>query len=214
MRPTIAVIILGMLAAIILIVWGSVLNPLPTEVGSQKSEVREPVTAPSITFVDPIRGPRDARVKIIEYADFSCSACQAVKTTLDTVLAAHPNEVALIWKYAPDAGLHAAADRIAEAAACAAREGKFWEVHDALFAAEGALTLENAVSSGVAAGLGTTYRACVEGRETKPLVDRSLEEARALGIASTPYFFIGQARIDGAPSQAELEAILTRALQK
>src|SRR3989338_6498018 len=124
-HATLITIILVLLAATILLAWGAILNPAKKVIRTQNPEPRTQLTEPAVTFIDPIRGNRDAKIKIIEFADFLCAACAGVQPTIREVLAAHP-EVALVWKDLPDDRLHIDSVAIAEVAHCAAREGKFW----------------------------------------------------------------------------------------
>src|SRR5205823_92197 len=81
----------------------------------------------------PVRGPAFARVTIVEYADFQCPHSAAVQATLQKVLASHGQDVRIAFKHNP-LPIHSQALLAAQAALAAAEQGKFWEMHDQLFA--------------------------------------------------------------------------------
>lgn len=84
----------------------------------------------------PVRGPKDAKVTIIEYSDFECPFCQRAFMTVEEVLKAYPKDVKLVYKQLPLTSIHPNAQRAAEASLCAQDQGKFWEMHDKMFTAQ------------------------------------------------------------------------------
>ena len=80
----------------------------------------------------PTRGPDDARVTIVEFADFECPHCREAVPQIDAVLAAHPGKVRLIYK-SYTLPFHAHGEPAARAAFAAASQGKFWEMEHLLF---------------------------------------------------------------------------------
>ena len=81
----------------------------------------------------PVKGPKDAKITIIEYSDFECPFCQRAFQTVEQVLEAYPKDVKLAYKQLPLTSLHPNAFRAAEASLCANKQGKFWEYHDKMF---------------------------------------------------------------------------------
>src|ERR1017187_1905318 len=81
----------------------------------------------------PFVGPKDARVTIVEFSDFQCPYCAQAVVKLNAILKAYPNQVKLIFKQFP-LDMHSQAALAAAAAVAAHRQGKFWPLHDALFA--------------------------------------------------------------------------------
>lgn len=166
------------------------------------------VTRPLVTFLDPTLGPKDAEHLIVEYGDYVCPFCREAEADVRALLEANPGKVNYVWKDAPNP-LHFGADIAAEAAQCAKAQGKFWEYHDRLFK-EGGLfdTLRLGLLATELALDEATFNRCLGGRETKPFVERSMAEARALGIQGTPAFFIDGVRYEGRLTYEQLaEAI-------
>jgi cyclophilin family peptidyl-prolyl cis-trans isomerase/protein-disulfide isomerase len=79
------------------------------------------------------QGPATALITFIEYADFQCPYCSQLSPYLKDIMAANPDDVRLVYRYFPLTG-HALALISSQAAEAAARQGKFWEMHDLLFA--------------------------------------------------------------------------------
>jgi len=83
---------------------------------------------------DWIRGPDTARVTITEYSDFECSFCARLAPILDQLQQAFPQDVRVVFRHFPLTEIHPNAPLAAQAAEAAGLQGKFWEMHDLLFA--------------------------------------------------------------------------------
>lgn len=81
-----------------------------------------------------VRGPESAKVTIVEFSDFQCPACRAVQPLVKGVVDQFPEDVRLIYRHFPLLDIHPNAMLAAQASEVAADEGKFWEMHDLLFA--------------------------------------------------------------------------------
>jgi protein-disulfide isomerase len=80
-----------------------------------------------------IRGPKNAKVTVVEFSDFQCPYCARLQPTLKQVLKAYPNDVRLVYKNFP-LSFHKNAKPAAKAALAAGEQGKYWEMHDLIFA--------------------------------------------------------------------------------
>lgn len=169
-----------------------------------RAESPPPQDQPLVTFVDPAKGSPDADILIVEYGDHACLYCRAAEQDVDRLLAEMPGRVRFVWKDLPSP-VHAGADIAAEAAHCARDQGMFWEYHAALFASGGTFNQTGLTLLANELGLDLPrFGQCLSGREKRHLVERSVNEARALGIDAVPYFFINGVRYPGQPSYAEL----------
>ncbi|MFC5480634.1 DsbA family protein [Massilia suwonensis] len=162
---------------------------------------------------DHLRGPRDAEVTLVEYGDFQCPYCARAHAALDQLMHQHQGRVALVYRHLPLSDLHPFAARAAEAAEAAGAQGKFWEMHDALFENQ-AMASEDALP-GIAASLGLDAQRFVreldEGKHRAGVAAHA-EQARAHGASGTPTFFINGERYHGDSDQASLAAALQEAL--
>ncbi len=79
-------------------------------------------------------GPEDATLTIIMYGDFQCAICARYARDVETVRATYPDDIRLVWRYFPDTRSHDKAALALQAAEAAAAQGRFWDMHDELFA--------------------------------------------------------------------------------
>ena len=164
---------------------------------------------------DPVRGPNDALVTIVEFSDFQCPFCKRVRTTLDEVLAAYPKDVRLVWKDNP-LPFHPRARPTAILARYAfdKRGNKtFWQVHDGLFASHP--KLEDADLRRVAEEAGLTWNpiALAIEKNLAPKLEQSMELASDFKARGTPHFFINGVRLSGAQPREAFEERIDEALE-
>jgi len=155
------------------------------------------------------KGSGEATVVLIEYADFQCPYCsQFARRTLPELEKRYVStgKLRVVFRHMPLQEIHPQAVMAAEAAECARQQGRFWQVHDALFAdqrLDEASLVEKARMNGV--GL-EQFSACVRGNGGVR-VRQDLAAARALGLSMTPTFLLGR-DVGGA---VKVEQILTGA---
>lgn len=80
----------------------------------------------------PVFGPKEARVKIVEFTDFECPYCERAFPILQSLMKKYEGKISLEYKSFP-LSFHPSAQKAAEAALCAGEQGKFWEMHDNIF---------------------------------------------------------------------------------
>jgi protein-disulfide isomerase len=93
-----------------------------------------------VDTIDHVRGPKSAKVTIVEYGDFECPICRSVEPAVRMVLEQHPRDVRLVYRHFPLEAAHPHALMAAEAAEAAAAQEKFWEMHDRLLQHRASLT--------------------------------------------------------------------------
>jgi protein-disulfide isomerase len=81
----------------------------------------------------PVFGPANAKIKIVEFTDFECPFCERAFPTISAVLKKYEGNISMEYKSFP-LPFHSKAQKAAEAALCANDQGKFWEMHDLMFA--------------------------------------------------------------------------------
>jgi protein-disulfide isomerase len=171
-----------------------------------------------------IKGSSTAKVAIIEYSDFQCPYC--ARFTADTLPALNDkyirtNKIILAFRYFPLA-IHPLAMIAAEGAECAAAQGNFWPMHDALFKAQKDLSEKSIVENANGLGLRMTdFQGCLAAKDDKRIeADRVV--GKGLGITGTPFFLVGVVQpgggvavtqvIDGARPLADFEGALDKVL--
>jgi protein-disulfide isomerase len=148
------------------------------------------------------RGSAQAKLTIIEYTDFECPFCaRYARESYPTLIREYVDagKVRYIVRHLPLESIHPNARGAAEAAECARQQGKFWEMHDRLFANPRALA--QADLDRTAEGLGLSmpaFRQCAGSPAAAAVVSRDLEEARRAGITATPSFIFGLTQPDGS----------------
>jgi uncharacterized OsmC-like protein len=155
--------------------------------------------ADAVTEADHARGPADAEVTVVEYGDFACPSCQRAHGIVKELLARHP-DVRFVYRANPRSHLFPDAQPAAEAAEAAAAQGKFWEMHDALFESQGGLGREQLVAFARALTLDVvrfereldahTHHAAVHAQELSGFHSH---------VLSTPTFFVNGLRFEDAP---------------
>lgn len=190
-----------------------------------KGDADTPLPEPQKIDRADTKGDTGARVGIMMFSDFECPFCAAFAVrTLPTIEKRYiaTGKVLLAFRHFP-LPTHAFGWAAAQAAECAARQGRFWQMHDRLFASPRQFERENLVQHGRALGLASSFAECLDG-EAVDAVNDDISAGTAVGAAATPLFLIGplldgqriqvSRKIVGAPTVADLsdaiEAILKR----
>jgi protein-disulfide isomerase len=190
--------------------------------GRTRSQVetayRERFAADQVKNIDltdtPSRGPAGAPIVIVEFADFECPACGAMRPVLDEVIEAHADKIRFFYKHFP-LGMHQNAEKAARAAVAAMHQGKFWEMHHLLFENQQALSTENIEKLAQGVGLDLArFRQDRDSEATADFVAKNRKQGEALNLTGTPSIFINGRRFEhgGEPKQ-ELEDWITLELE-
>jgi protein-disulfide isomerase len=146
----------------------------------------------------PSKGSASAPVEIIEFSDFQCPFCLRAYPTVRQVLSTYGDRVRIVYRHYPLPN-HPNARPAAEAAACAAEQGKFWQYHDRLFENQTKLSEADLKQHAAELGLNATqFNACVDAHKPKALVDADLRAGEEAGVDGTPAFFINGRMVSGA----------------
>ena len=157
----------------------------------------------------PVRGPVDASVTIVEFADFQCPYTKQAEGTLRRLEARFPNELRIAWKDFP-LSAHPDADPAAQLAREALREkgvAGFWQAHDTLLATT--RRLGRAELEALARELGLDLaeaRRAIQTERYRDDIDADVEALHRLGTGGTPTFFVNGRMVEGGDEE------LTRAV--
>lgn len=149
---------------------------------------------------EPFRGAAGARVAILEYSDFDCSFCARYATQIYPKLDADYVQTGKVKYFFRDLPLpvHPDAPFKARIARCAAEQGKFWEVHDRLFADQRGLDAAGMAQLSHDLDLNAgALQACVASGRYADGIRLSARSAERLGIMGTPAFVVGTLSPDG-----------------
>jgi protein-disulfide isomerase len=146
------------------------------------------------------RGDAGARVALIEYADFECPYCgEYVRKSFPQILSDYieTGKVKYFYRDLP-LEMHSRALPAARAARCAGEQGKFWEMHDSLFAKQNALSAPAVLDRAQTLGLDKEkFNECLSSEKYTADIQKSVSEAQKMGIDGTPTFFLGVVGPDG-----------------
>ena len=146
----------------------------------------------------PAKGPADAEVTIVEFSDFQCPFCGRVNGTLDRIRSEYADEVRIVFKHLP-LRIHPKAPAAHAAAEAAHRQGRFWEMHDAIFSNQAAMSPEQYRTYAAQIGLDLEqFDADVQASEVRARVAADASEAAKLGVTGTPGFFVNGRFVSGA----------------
>jgi protein-disulfide isomerase len=156
----------------------------------------------------PVMGPASAKVLVVAFSDFQCPFCSRAVPTLKQIEQDYKGKIRVAFKQMP-LPFHDHAHLAAEAALAANEQGKFWEMHDKLFANQQALERANLDQYAQDLGLNMSkFRAALDSGKFKEKVDSDAKEGAAVGATGTPTFFINGHKLVGAqPVEAFKTAI-------
>ena len=156
-------------------------------------------------------GPLDDGVKIIEFSDFDCSHCAAAQETLNELEQIYGSDVEFTFKYFPMSEVGRLA---AQAAECAAFQGKFWEYHDLLFENQDNLDKDSLFIYANQTDLDLEdFITCLDLETTLPTIEKDIEEGKEKGVKGTPTFFINGRMMVGAHPIDVFQAVIDQELE-
>ena len=143
-------------------------------------------------------GPENAPVKLVEFADYQCPYCRQLEPTLERLRAEFGDKVAFVYKDYLIPG-HQLAPKSAEAADCAAAQGKFWDFHDYLFKDSKNLEMAGLKSGAKALNLDQAkFESCLDSDGKSEEIKQDMAEGSHLGLTGTPTLFLNGRYMTGA----------------
>ncbi len=187
----------------------------PSGPAPSRSRRPDPAKQYSIGVKDsPVLGSEDAKVQIVEFSDFQCPFCDRVLPTLQQVRKEYGDQVQFVFKHLP-LRIHPKAPAAHAAAEAAHRQGKFWEMHDAIFANQHEMSPERYEQYAQELGLDLEqFKADVASESVKKRVEADSSEAASLGVTGTPSFFINGRYLSGAQPFGEFKKRIDEELGK
>ena len=156
---------------------------------------------------DHVRGPRDAALTVVMYGDVECPYCGRVEPVLRQLLARH-DDVRVVFRHFPLVDVHAHAFSAALALEAAGEVGRFWELHDLLFADQEHLGRRQLTVYASQLGLAADALLRPASERFDQRVRDDFDSGVASGVEGTPALFVNGTRFQGGPSLARLEAVL------
>lgn len=163
---------------------------------------------------DPMRGPSTAKVTIVEFSDFQCPYCAAATIEVAKILKQYPTNVRVIFKQFP-LDIHSQAHLAAEAALAAQAQGKFWELHDRMYAHFREINPARILVWAHEIGLDMNrFDADLNSHKYAARVDSEEQEGERAEVEGTPTFFINGRKLNAAFDVATVSPLINEALKR
>lgn len=213
---------LALVGLFILIFSGQGLNQNKNETVKQTGEavntnqpVANPETPPAtevppVVTDDHVKGSENAKVTLIEYSDFECPYCAKHYSTVKKIGEDYGDQVRIVFRHYP-LSFHPEAQKAAEASECAAEQGKFWEMHDKIFEANLAGTMNVAKWKEEAKNLGLNtkqFNDCLDSGKYASKISTMADAGSTAGVQGTPATFVNGELVSGAIPYDQFKQII------
>ena len=197
---------------------------LPAPVRAQAAPPAAPPPAAIDVSNAPSKGKKDAKITLVEFADYQCPYCARATDVVKQVMEKYPDDVRYVYKQFPLVSIHKFAEPASRASIAAGRQDKFWEMHDKLF--QNYRALDDASLKKYAGEIGldvAKFEKDMADPAVAAAVQAEMAEAQRLGVSGTPTFFINgynvpswdfqtlSGLIDGAKSGKDIGATIAEA---
>ncbi|HEY3601756.1 MAG TPA: thioredoxin domain-containing protein [Chthoniobacterales bacterium] len=167
-----------------------------------------------VAATGPVKGRTNAPVTIVEFLDFECPFSSGMSPTLQAVEKKYGDKVRVVCRQYPLSS-HPNAQKAAEASLCAQDQGKFWEMHDAMFADQKKLGVEQLKATAASLGLNTdNFNKCIDSGEKHAIIQADLKEGQAAGVSGTPAIFVNGRFFSGVVPMEQLTTVIDDELRR
>ncbi|RKH41140.1 DsbA family protein [Corallococcus sicarius] len=184
---------------------------------SRPAQGQEPVAAAKkieIPANAPSFGPATAKVTIVEWSDFECPFCSRVGPTLTRIKETYGKDVRVVFRHQP-LSFHKNAKPAAMASMAAHEQGKFWEMHDKLFANQRALDRASLDKYAEELKLDMSrFKAAMDGNKFDAQIEADMAAGAAAGANGTPAFFLNGRFLSGAQPFEAFKPIIDEEIAK
>jgi len=168
---------------------------------------------PPIDAHDHVDGPSDARLTLVEYADFECPFCVAAYPEIERARERFRGQLRFVFRHVPRSARDGFTKQAAEAAEAAAAQGAFWPMHGELFLHPGEHDIDRLLTHARHIGLDVArFQRELEGRVYAPRVKELAVRALRHGVVGVPTLFVGSERLLAAPKAETLAKAIETAL--
>jgi protein-disulfide isomerase len=172
----------------------------------------DPVPIP--TLGSPVMGPANARITLVEFSDFQCPYCSKAVTQINATLKAYPNDLKLIFKQYP-LDSHPRASISAAASLAAHAQGKFWPMHDVMFANRQKLSRQSILEWAKEIGLDMKrFTADLDSEAIRKAVLRDQADGDKAGVEGTPTVFLNGQKYNGDLAPDAIKSVIDSELKR
>ena len=175
---------------------------------------------PQVTKEDPVTGNPNARVTLVEYADFQCPACAAYHPIVKQLLTDYNGKIYFVYRYFPLTAIHQNAMISSLAAYAAGQQSKFWEMHDMLFQTQNSWAnsqkaRETFIDYAKKLDLDIDkFKTDLESDKGKNFINDTYSKGLAIGVNSTPTFFINGSKIQNPRTYNDFKSLIENEINK
>lgn len=156
----------------------------------------EPPRAEIDATGSPAKGPENAAVTVVEFSDFQCPACKSLQGDFKRLKETYSDRVRFAFRQFPLTSIHPQAFKAAEAALCAEDQGKFWNMHDALFEHQRELGIDQLKTRATELELDAdTFTKCLDSGVHADQVRTDMRAGQEAGVTGTPSIFVNGRRV-------------------
>jgi protein-disulfide isomerase len=153
---------------------------------------------PEIGPADQAQGNEQAAIKLVEYGDYQCPYCGDAYSIVKEIQSTFGDQILFVFRNFPLQEAHRYANIAAQAAEAAGRQGKFWEMHDAIY--ENQQQLNDDFLDNLAEKLGLDmehFESDLNSEEISSKIENDFESGVRSGVNGTPSFFVNGVKFDG-----------------
>ncbi len=162
----------------------------------------------------PAAGQEKAAITVVEFSDFQCPYCAQAAPQVEALLKVYPLQVRIVFKQFP-LDIHPQAAISAAASVAAQKQGKFWQMHDALFANRNDLSRKNILAMAQEVGMDMNrFAADLDSAAVHEIVERDVKDGDRIGVEGTPTVFINGQKFNGAIEVSAMKPVLDAELKK
>jgi protein-disulfide isomerase len=167
------------------------------------------------TLGRPSKGPAGAPVTLVEFSDFQCPFCGGLFPTLKQIQADYKDKLRFVYLQFPLVSIHSNAAKAAEASLCAYEQGKFWELHDAMFSDQQNLSLDDLKKKASQFSVkADEFNSCLDSGKYLPEIRADIKEGVKAGVDGTPAMFINGRFLGGNVPYSEIQKVIDDELQR
>ena len=167
------------------------------------------------------KGPQNAKITLVEFADFQCPACKAYHPIIKEILSAYDGRIKFVYKHFPLTSIHANATPAAKAAEAAGQQGKFFKMHDLLYDKQsewselpGGQAKDKFISYAEALNIDLEkFNKDYDRNDLEEKITKNQEEGINNGVNATPTFFLNGKKIENPRTIEDFKKIIDQELK-
>lgn len=155
-----------------------------------------------VVLTEKVKGNTESTVTLAEYSDFQCPACQSFTPVLTEIMNEYGDQLRFEYHHFPLISIHPSAELAARASEAAGVQGKFWEMHDILFAnqpqwSQNINPRNQFIAYAEEIGLDAEmFKRHLNSKIIREAVQEDMREGRTLGITGTPSFYLNGEKME------------------